>query len=233
MSSIIPKNLIDDLYIHKYNAANKMRQIMDVAEEYEEKGMIKTASSGSSGSSGSLGSSGQIDKTSLINLFTVMLSTLNMTANEGDLKDIIGKIAKNDKIDKIDKQASINKNSKERKDDIKIVSKHIKDSHYQVDVSKDIIKQNGKEVFMVSCYAKDAYLGRYLIKRNYFYTIDREKFANNAYDEIMTKISSIKDRYYNDVIDVSGIFTQIKQALDGVISEIEMKEDSIGTNVKR
>jgi hypothetical protein len=35
---------------------------------------------------------------------------------------------------------------------------------------------------MVSCYARDAYLGRYLIKRNFFYTAEREKFADNAYD---------------------------------------------------
>lgn len=218
MLTIIPNNLIDDLYLHKYEAANKMRQVMDMADSYEEKSMVKTASNG------------QIDKTALITLFTTMLATLNMTANENDLKEIIGNMSKNDKIDK---EASMEKNSRERKDDIKIVSKHIKDSHYLIDISKDVIKQNGKEVLMVSCYAKDAYLGRYLIKRNYFYTLDREKFANDAYDEIMIKIGSIKDRYYNELIDVSGIFTQIKKVLDGVISEIEMKEDSLGTNVKR
>jgi two-component SAPR family response regulator len=86
---------------------------------------------------------------------------------------------------------------------------------------------------MVSCYARDAYLGRYLIKRNYFYTEDRNKFADNAYDEILTKVSDIKDRYYNEVIDVHGIFQQIKQSLDGVISELAIKEDSLGTTVQR
>lgn len=218
MSSIIPENFIDELHLHKHAATEKMRQVMDMAENCEDNGLVKTASNG------------QIDKSSLITLFTAMLSTLNMSANNEDLKDLMNKIAKNSDISK---EASIKQGNRERRDDIKIVSKHIKDSHYQVDVSKDIIKQNGKEVFMVSCYAKDAYLGRYLIKRNYFYTVDREKSANDAYDEIITKVASIKDRYYNEVIDVSGIFTQIKQVLDGVISEVKMKEDSIGTNVKR
>jgi hypothetical protein len=153
-----------------------------------------------------------------------------MTAKE-DVKEIINKIS-SESTD-LNKSASLNKNSVERRDDIKIVSKNIKDSHYQVDISKDIIQRDGKKMIMVSCYARDAYLGRYLIKRNYFYTEDRNKFADNAYDEILTKVSDIKNRYYQEVIDVSGIFAQIKQSLDGVISEIEMKEDSVGTNVKR
>ncbi len=218
MTSVIPDNLIDDLYLHKYDAANKMRQVISKAQEYNNKKMIKTAST-------------QIDQNALITLFSNMLSALNMTANANDIKDIMSKIAKNS--DTLDKQASIKTGNRERKDDIKIVSKHVKDSHYQIDISKDIVKQDGKEVLMISCYAKDAYLGRYLIKRNFFYTPDREKHADNAYDEILTKISAIKDRYYNEIIDVSGIFTQMKQVLDGVISEIKMKEDSLGTNISR
>ena len=220
MIPILPKNdLIDELHLYKYDAMNKMRQIMSLVKKNKSGGMIRTASGT------------QIDKNTLVNLFTQMLSTLNMTANSSDVKDIINKIAK--ESDNIDKKASTIKNSEERRDDIKIVSKSIKDSHYQVDLSKDIIKQDGKEIFMVSCYARDAYLGRYLIKRNFFYTMDREKFADSAYDEILTKIGAIKDRYYNEIIDVSAIFTQIKQILDGVISEIESKEDHISTNINR
>jgi hypothetical protein len=86
---------------------------------------------------------------------------------------------------------------------------------------------------MVSCYARDAYLGRYLIKRNYFYTTEREAIADSFYDEILTKIGTIKDRYYSGIIDVSEISTQIRKVLDGVISEIKMEEDSVGTNVNR
>jgi len=167
MSLIIPKNnLIDELYLHKHQATEKMRQVMSKAQEYSSEKMVRTASANS------------IDQTGLLNLFTQMLSALNMTTNENSIKDMVSRIANTDGLDK---QAAIDKNSKERRDDIKIVSKAIKDSHYQIDISKDIIKQNNQEVFMVSCYAKDAYLGRYLIKRNYFYTMDRATQADDAY----------------------------------------------------
>lgn len=216
MSTIIPKFLIDDMFIHKNIAANKMGEILSIIDKNGSEKMTRTASRGN-------------DK--IITLLTEMLATLNMTAKDNNIKEIVSKIAS--ESNDLTKNASINKNSIERRDDIKIVSKSIKDSHYQVDISKDIIQRNGKKMIMISCYARDAYLGRYLIKRNYFYTEDRNKFADNAYDEILTKVSDIKDRYYNEIIDVSGIFTQIKQGLDGVISEIEIKEDSIGTNFRR
>jgi hypothetical protein len=209
--SIVPNILIDDTVLYKNAAANK---VGDLITTINHQPLIKTAVVGND---------------NLINLFTKMLSALNITAKEENIKEIVGKITEQD----LTKQASINKNSQERRDDIKIVSKSIKDSHYQIDISKDIIQREGKKMIMVSCYARDAYLGRYLIKRNYFYTEDRNKFADNAYDEILTKMSDIKDRYYNEVIDVNGIFQQIKQSLDGVISELAIKEDSLGATVNR
>lgn len=215
MSAIIPNILIDDMVIHKNIAANKMGDIMSMVSKCGKEKIIRTAS---------------VDHDKLLVLFTQMLSTLNMTTKE-DVKEIINKISS--ESSDLNKSASLNKNSVERRDDIKIVSKNIKDSHYQVDISKDIIQRDGKKMIMVSCYARDSYLGRYLIKRNYFYTEDRNKFADNAYDEILTKVSDIKNRYYQEVIDVSGIFAQIKQSLDGVISEIEIKEDSLGATVSR
>jgi hypothetical protein len=203
------------MVIHKNIAANKMGDIMSMVSKCGKEKIIRTAS---------------VDHDKLLVLFTQMLSTLNMTTKE-DVKEIINKISS--ESSDLNKSASLNKNSVERRDDIKIVSKNIKDSHYQVDISKDIIQRDGKKMIMVSCYARDSYLGRYLIKRNYFYTEDRNKFADNAYDEILTKVSDIKNRYYQEVIDVSGIFAQIKQSLDGVISEIEIKEDSLGATVSR
>ena len=215
MNTIKPNILIDETILYKDIAANKMGDILDVINKSSKEKMIRTASRESRSN----------DK--LINLLTNMINTLNMKAND----DVISKIAT--ESNEMNKSASINKNSQERRDDIKIVSKSIKDSHYQVDISKDIIQREGRKMIMVSCYARDAYLGRYLIKRNYFYTEDRNKFADNAYDEILTKVSAIKDRYYNEIINAHGIFEQIKQSLDGVISEIEIKEDTLGTNVRR
>ena len=210
-------NLIDDLPLQKYAATHKMQKILEVIEEKPQ--MIKTAST----EMVALLYDGQVYKVEKL------LSDFNMKTN-GDVKEIIGKISEGSRLEK---QTSINKEGQERRDDIKIVSKSVKDSHYQVDLSKDIVKLRGNKVFMISCYARDAYLGRYLIKRNFFYTIDREKFADNAYDEILIKVSSIKDRYYNEIIDVAAIFAQLKTTLDGVISEIKMEEDSIATNIHR
>lgn len=215
MSIIRPNILIDDVLLHKNIAAQKMGDVLDEIQKQGSSKMIKTASIGNN---------------KLIDLLTKMLNTLNMRAKDDNVKELVNKISS--ESNDINKNASINKNS-ERKDEIKIVSKSIKDSHYQIDISKDIIQRSGKKMIMVSCYARDAYLGRYLIKRNYFYTEDRNKFADNAYDEILTKCSDIKDRYYQEIIDVAGIFSQIKQSLDGVISEIEIKEDSLGATVKR
>jgi len=216
MSTILPNIFIDDVEIHKNLAASKMGRVLDAIKECGSEKMTRTASR----------NDGKI-----VTLLTEMLATLNMRAKDDNIQEVVNRIAV--EAHDLNKNASINKNSMERKDDIKIVSKSIKDSHYQVDISKDIIQRAGRKMIMVSCYARDAYLGRYLIKRNYFYTEDRNKFADNAYDEILTKVADIKDRYYNEIIDAHGIFEQIKQSLDGVISEIEIKEDTLGTNVRR
>jgi hypothetical protein len=189
---------INDLQLNKNLAASKICQAIDFAEKQNSDPIKKFAS-----------------KDSLIQLFSQMLEQLNLKS-EGDPQELVQKLAT-----KVDKTASIKKGDRET--NIKIVSKSLKDSHYQVDVSKDLITHKGRRVFMVSCYARDSYLGRYLIKRNYFYTTDREASANDAYDEIVNKMSALKDRYYNEILDVSGIFSQAKQILDGVISEVEIE----------
>jgi len=218
MLPIIPQNdLIDDVHLQKYKSVMKMQKVMSLVQENDTQKMTKTASSG-------------VDNKTLINLFAKMLETLNMEATD-NISEFISSV--NKKSDNIDKYAALDKQGKERSDSIKIVSKTVKDSHYQIDVSQDIIKQNGQEVLMVSCYARDAYLGRYMIKRNFFYAPDRSKVASRAYDEILAKVNETKDRYYNEIIDVPSIFNQIKQTLDGVISEIEIKEDSLGTTIHR
>ena len=122
MSTIRPNILIDDMSLHKNVAANKMGQVLEAIKESGSEKMTRTASR----------NDGKI-----INLLTEMLTTLNMRAKDDNIQEVVNRIAveNND----LNKSASINKNSMERKDDIKIVSKNIKDSHYQVDISKDII----------------------------------------------------------------------------------------------
>lgn len=225
MLPIVTENKIDDLSLQKFISINKIEKVLSFPTKNTEQPMARFAS-GSSMSSND----------TLVTLFSKMLECLNLKSNNEDIKNIITALTKAENknsadIPEFSKQAS--RITAERHDDIKIVSKSIKDSHYQIDVSKDIISKAGKKLFMVSCYARDSYLGRYLIKRNYFYTEDREKFADSSYDEILTKVGAIKDRYYNEVIDVSEVFAQIKKSLDGVISEIKSEEDSIATNINR
>lgn len=211
------KNMIDTVGLQKMNASNRILTLLNEVEKKNNEKMMRTAS---------------FDPQQLIKAFMTILSCLKLNVeNNGDVVDIISDFSKNATSNNGNKLASTIKNA-ERKDEIKIVSKSQKDSHYQIDISKDLVNKDKKSVFMISCYARDAYLGRYLIKRNFFYSGDREESANQAYEEILTKTAAIKERYYNEVIDVSDIFSQMKKMLDGVISEIKSEEDSVG-NINR
>jgi len=212
MIPIISKNIIDDLPLQKFAASEKISKLLLFTEEQKHKPLIKTAST---------------DNNQLINLFTQMLQALNLKVADNNVKNVLESLSNSDI------KTAIRKNGGDKREEIKIVSKHQKDSHYTIDISKDLITKEGKKIYMVSCYARDAYLGRYLIKRNYYFTPDREDFANAAYDEILVKMASLKDRYYSDILDVSGIFAQMKKILDGVVSEIKSEEDSGPLNVNR
>ena len=206
MTPIASNNSINEVFLYKLDASSRISKVLS---NYNTN-LVKTAST--------------IDQSQLINLFIQMLSTLNIKVSETEAQNVMNNLTKS---------GSIKKNSEEKKEEIKIVSKSIKDSHYQLDISKDLVNKDGKSVFMVSCYARDSYLGRYLIKRNYFYTQNREAAADEAYEEIVTKSKAIKDRYYNGVIDISEIFPQMKKCLDGVIAEIKIEEDDISPTLKR
>ena len=206
---------IDDIHLHKAQAIEKIKKAIDFTKEQKDNGLTKLASSNAS----------------IIDLFMAMLNHLNLDTDRDKVGNLIDSLSANT-AKGIEKTSTTLKNS-ERRNEIKIVSKAIKDSHYQIDVSKDVIVHKGEKVFMVSCYARDAYLGRYMIKRNYFYTMDREASADEAYDEIDLKMKKLKDRYYNEIIDVPAICAQAKIILDGVISEVDFKEDSLGTTVNR
>jgi len=221
MLPVIPKDYrIDDLQLHKMIVINKIENVLS----FGSKKLIKTAS---------------LDKNSLLSLFMKLLNNLSLMINDKNPEQIMDNVSLNNNEKKSETDNSFSKLAmskevkSERNDEIKIASKSVKDSNYQIDISKDIITKNSKKIIMVSCYARDSYLGRYLIKRNFFYTTDREAAANEAYDEILLKTSALKDRYYSEIIDVAGISTQIKTILDGVISELKFEEDMLGTTVRR
>ena len=165
MLTVLPKNnLIDDLPLQKYHAIQTMERAIDFICKKNEQKITRTASNQTL-------KNGQ---ETLIELFSQMLSVLKLNSSEDGIKKIVGFLSSNNNENKetqdiFEKTAAIRKNSKEKRDEIKIVSKSQKDSHYQIDVSKDLISKDNKKMFMISCYARDAYLGRYLIKRNFFY----------------------------------------------------------------
>ena len=206
---------LNETKLYKASACDKICQVMSFAEKNSNQGMTRVASN--------------ISQENLTELFTNMLKCLQMSSN-ADAQDVIKNLAASagKKL-----QASIEKKADERNDVVKISSKLIRDSSFEIDVSKDAVVHNAQKVHMVSCYMKDVHLGRYIIKRNYFYTMDREASADEAYDEILKKVKALKDRYHSEIIKVSSVTSQIKTILDGVISEIEIKEDSLGTTVNR
>jgi len=116
---------------------------------------------------------------------------------------------------------------------VKIASKKIKDSHYDIDIAKDMIVSDGKSIIMVSAYVKEAYLGRYLIKRNYYFTSDNENDAEYIYNDLITKAKRTRDRYYSEKIGTKGIFPEVKAFLDGVKGDLELEPTSLGTTVVR
>ena len=217
---LLKDNKIDDIYIQKFSAINKAEKLLSILDKVSEKvssPMLKTASS-----------NGGIDKTALLALFMQMLGALNLKSDDKNAQSIIESLSSNNQ-----NVVQASRKTNERKEEIKIASKSIKDSHYQIDIAKETVSKNGKQVHMVSCYARDAYLGRYLIKRNYFYTIDREASADEAYDEIVSKMGAIKERYYAGVIDVPAVSHQMIKVLDGVVAEVKFEEDNISVGANR
>ena len=117
---------------------------------------------------------------------------------------------------------------------IKIASKEIKDSHYEVDISKDLVRKGSRKLIMVSAYVKEGYLGRYLMKRNYYYFPKNEASANETFAEIVSKVKRIKKAYHDGGINVRGVTTSIYKIFDGIISDVDFdQENSLGTTVRR
>lgn len=193
-------------FCSKLKAENVLARLGDL----KPKGLVKVASFGSSDMSDQV-----------LRVFAKALSDMKIKT-EIDLGELFKRIF-----------AASSEKSASREEIIKIASKEIKDSHYQLDLSKEAVEKNGMKMFMVSAYLRDAYLGRYLIKRNYFYLSDNEKRANDTFDEIDSKVKEIKSKYYKDSLEVKAMTTEIFKFLQDIKSDVEIPEDDLGTTVKR
>jgi len=194
----------------KFCAKLKAENVLSKLKNVKPDKMVKTASFGSSDMSDQV-----------LRVFAKALSDMKIKT-EIDLGELFKRIF-----------AASSEKPTSREEIIKIASKEIKDSHYQIDLSKEVVEKNGMKMFMVSAYLRDAYLGRYLIKRNYFYLSDNEKKANQTFDEIDDKVKEVKSKYYKDNLGVKAMTTEIFSFLQSVKGDIEIPEDELGTTVKR
>jgi hypothetical protein len=164
-------------------------------------------------------SAGQDPLSSLI----TALSNMNLKVNI-DLGELLKKVRANE-------DSPINKFARNvdgaKEDHITIASKDRQDSHYQIDISKDMVVKGNKKLHLVSIYLRDAYLGRYMIKRNFYFLGDNATDANELFEDVVKRANKIKRRYYDEKIPVNGIFGEIKSYTDGLRADVEFKEDNV------
>lgn len=179
--------------------------------------LIKTASTGS----GSIEASERV-----LN----MLAKIGMKLNVG-IQELMAEFAK--EAEKLDKLAESSK--KVRKHDVRITSKKVQDSHYFIYLSLDEVKKYGKSVVLVSAYMQEGYLGRYLIKRNFYFLPKNKSTADDLFESMIGVFEVIKEKYYNEDIKITDIFPMVKKVLDESTGDLEPDKDSedLGTTVKR
>jgi hypothetical protein len=165
--------------------------------------------------------------TDILKAFAKALEGMGIKANID-----IGELLKRLSSESMEKTASEKNGSRE--DTVKIASKKVEDSHYFIDVSKDTVTKKGKSLILVSAYMREGYLGRYMIKRNYFFLPDNNSDAEDTFGELTAKANKIKRRYYDDKIGVNEIFTEMKAAMDAARGDLEFEdEERAGTTVYR
>jgi len=212
---IFTSNTDNSLWFEKFVDSQRANQVLDAISEAKNTRMIKTASSGQ-------------EIQSAISMLIKALSGMGLKVNI-DIGELLNKISENQ--DQMVKEAKSKSDSSQ--EIVKIASKDIKDSHYDIDICKNIIVKNGNSLIMVSAYMKEAYLGRYLIKRNYYFVDANKKDSDYIYNDLIEKFNRIKTRYYEGKISSKEIFVEAKSLLDATKGDIEMDSEDIGTTVKR
>lgn len=204
--------------LDKFIDSQKAKNLLDIIIETKENNkLIKLASTNN-----------QVQETA-VTLLIKAISDMNLKVNI-DIGELLKKIS--DGQDQLVKEAKTKSNSEQNT--IKIASKELKDSHYEIDVCKEEITKKGTSLIMVSAYMKEAYLGRYLIKRNYYFASGNKNESDYIYKDLTDKFERIKQRYYDSKISCKEIFTEAKTLLDATKGDFECKdEDHIGTTVSR
>jgi len=177
-------------------------------------GMVKTASSGASGAS------------AVVAAVRAFADALAVLSAETRLTP--------EAIAELGKTAASKDDATSRDTTIRVASTTVKDSHYFMDVSLDPIRKADKSLVMVSFLLREGYLGRYMIKRCFYYLPSNVKEAEATYDELVRKAEGVKRRYLQGDAKPFDVMPQVKAFLDGVRGDFEFKdEDSLGTTVRR
>ena len=169
-------------------------KILDKVDELASRGLEKTASANAT------------------DTLISALSKMNLKVNV-DLGELLAKVKE---------EQSLTKTASEPTRDearVAVVSKYRQDSHYEFDIHRDSVTHKGRKLALVSMYLRDTYLGRYLIKRN-FYLVD-QKEAEATFGDMVRRAELIRRRYYDDTIPVNSIFQEAKAYLDGLRGDIE------------
>ena len=191
----------------------RTKNMLSILEASPTKGMVKTAST-------------DVNSDEVIKQVAKALAAMGVKVNI-DLGELMKQLS----------ATSMKKEAKETEsvtqEVVKIASKKIQDSHYDIDLAKSSVVHDGKKIILVSFYMREAYLGRYLIKRNYYFLPDNETDATYVFDDLLTKSKRTRDRYYNEKIGVKAIFPEVKAFLDGARGDLELDNDKLGTTVTR
>ena len=127
------------------------------------------------------------------------------------------------------KQAGSSGNIKESH--IIIVSKDIKDSHYESYVYCFGANKDGKDMHIVSYFMKELYLGQYMIKRNFYF--ENKDDAESMHSDLESQTENIRDEYYSSNLKNHDVPVKMQNYLSEKSGDIKATEDSIGTTVSR
>ena len=86
---------------------------------------------------------------------------------------------------------------------------------------------------MVSLFMREGYLGRYMIKRNFFYMPANTAEAEATYGELTRKAERTKGLYHDGTLKPQDILPHVKAFLDGIKGDFDFDEDSLGVTVNR
>lgn len=108
---------------------------------------------------------------------------------------------------------------------ITFASKRLNEPNYLCSV----VFQNPEDVFAVSVYLTETYLGRYAFKSNYYFRKTSKKSALRCFKRAVDIVSDLKKDFIEKALNQNEIPYFMKRSLQGEVGEIEPKSNKIAT----